>query len=270
MSPTISLLQLGTLITSLFTSAVMAVVIAYPAQIVQDGPSSSASLGPGGTPTSSMSMGLSVATSSSVSMGLSVVPSSSTTSSALPVSTKAAAAPNGDPCGPVVQDNPNYPNTCNLTPALVQTPAPYGINCTQTDDIAKYPALAVNWASCAASLNSICTKMEDSRTLTGIWIWSQLQEECAFGFFLPPYKGSAARPSTSRCLAIFTAISDSCSTTTTPSDYGSINLSNRPGYSCGVSGVSSQYGCGNDLSYPGSAVNVGYPSYILAQKIQPG
>lgn len=51
-------------------------------------------------------------------------PAAITTPPSIPqTSTAASAAPsNGDPCGPAIQDNPNYPNTCAAKPDLATTP----------------------------------------------------------------------------------------------------------------------------------------------------
>ena len=205
--------------------------------------------------------------SSSASQGLTTVSSSALLS--LPTASAPPKQPNGDPCGPDIQDNPNYPNTCNLTPSLVTVPSPYGINCTRTIDVDRYPALRTQWDVCAASLESICRKMEDPRTTNGRWIWSMLAGHCALGFWLPPMKGAAPRPSTSRCLNIFTAMVDSCSTTTATSNLGSINLLVPPGFNATywLSGADPSTGPSNDIYSTGQAVNVGYPSYIVAESI---
>ncbi|KAL6720743.1 hypothetical protein ACLMJK_002668 [Lecanora helva] len=171
--------------------------------------------------------------------------------------------PNGDPCGPAIQDNPNYPNTCNLIPSYVQSPNPYGINCSLTYDVQKYPNVGLNWDNCAASLKSICTKMEDSRTQTGLWIWSKLATNCALGFYLPPYQGSAPRPSAQRCVNIFTAMQNTCKTTAAPNDVASINIRALPGFDPAYwnSGFTEQMTVNNNFT--GEAVNVGYPSFLL-------
>lgn len=169
---------------------------------------------------------------------------------------------NGDPCGPAHQETPNFPNTCDLVPSLVTSPAPYGINCTATVDVVKYPKLALQWSNVEASIYNICVKMEDSRTLTGKWVWSMLAPRAAIGFFLPPFQGSAARPSMKRCLQIFAAMNNTCATTTTPSDYGSINLRTMPGLD------PNWYGSGAKtppIFGDGSAVNVGYISYAISK-----
>lgn len=181
-------------------------------------------------------------------------------------STPSSVPGNGDPCGPARQDNPNYPNTCNVVPSLVESPAPYGINCTATYDVAKYPSVAIQWSNVEASIENICIKMEDSRTLTGKWVWSVLAPRAALGFFLPPFQGAATRPSMQRCLQIFAAMNNTCATTTIPSNYGSINLKALPGYDpsyfSGGGNVDKGYPRSSYLA-PGTAVNAGYISYAL-------
>ncbi|MCJ1449776.1 hypothetical protein MMC28_000104 [Mycoblastus sanguinarius] len=165
---------------------------------------------------------------------------------ALPSLTLAVPGPpNGDPCGPTVQDTPNYPNTCNANVTLVDAPAPYGVNCT-----VQYPltnAESINYTNCDASIVDICTKLTDSRTLRAHWIWSMLAPQCALGFYIPPYQGSASIPTMARCtVQIFSAMVDSCRTFPTKSNAASVNLKVFPTLSGGNSG---------------EAVNVGYPTY---------
>lgn len=181
------------------------------------------------------------------------------------------APANGDPCGPAAQDNPDYPNTCTAIPALALTPAPYSINCTASDDIVKYPTLAIPWGNCSASLTDICTKMVDSRTLTGSWIQSSLAEGCSLQFFLPPFKGSAPRPTAQRCMEIFTALNHTCSTVVPPSNVGSINLKTIPGYDPSYF-VGDNVGKGypmHEAAFAGNAINVGYPSYLIVGNTSP-
>lgn len=184
--------------------------------------------------------------------------------------TPSSVPANGDPCGPIHQETPNFPDTCNAVPSLVQSPSAYGINCTVTEDIEKYPALRLSWQNVEASIYSICLKMEDTRTMTGKWIWSMLAPDAGVGFFIPPYPGSASRPSYQRCLLIFAAMNNTCATTTIPSNYASVNLKTPPGidpsYFLGAQGSGKGYAA-NDLNYQGTAVNVGYPSYIIVQEL---
>ena len=194
---------------------------------------------------------------------------SSATVVAGPTAAAQAKQPNGDPCGPSVQDNPNYPNTCNLTPILADSPNPYSINCTHTMDIEKYPTQGVMWDNCAASIKSICTKMEDSRTVTGMWIASMLANNCALKFYLPPFDGSAPRPSGQRCVNIFTAMVASCRSTTVPSNYASVNMRALPTFdpSYWDDGKFDQELKWVGENATGEAVNVGYPSYVVSQSI---
>ena len=167
---------------------------------------------------------------------------------------------NGDPCGPAIQDTPNYPNTCAVAPVLVESPQPYGINCSAVIPItSSYTTVA--WENCSASLENICTKALDPRTRKNHWIWSNLAEGCVLGFFLPPYRGSALLQNYTRCTEIFTAMSDSCSTTVPPSNLAGVNLRNNPGFPPNTDSH------GNKPAgwylFTGDAVNVGYPSYLL-------
>ncbi|KAK4696418.1 hypothetical protein P7C71_g1489, partial [Lecanoromycetidae sp. Uapishka_2] len=172
---------------------------------------------------------------------------------------------NGDPCGPAAQDDSNYPNTCTTIPALALAPSAYSINCTASYDVIKAPSLAVSWGNCSASINDTCTKMEDTRTLTGEWIETSLAEGCSLQFFLPPFQGSASRPTAERCIEIFTALNDTCATVVPPSNIGSINLKTIPGYDPSYF-VGDNVGKGYpaaDATFEGNAVNVGYPSYMI-------
>ena len=183
-----------------------------------------------------------------------------------PVTMAIPAPANGDPCGPAVQDNPNYPNTCNLVPVLGTAPAPYSINCTADEDVVKYPLLAIDWSNCSVSLADTCTKMVDFRTLTGRWIQNSLAPGCVLSFFLPPFPGSAPRPTAKRCADIFTAMANTCQHTNPQANIAGMNLATIPG-------LDPSYFVGNNVGkgYPsrkygftGNAVNVGYPSYLIS------
>lgn len=170
---------------------------------------------------------------------------------------------NGDPCGPVIQDNPNYPNTCSVAPVLVKSPQPYGINCTAITPVQRHDA--VTWDNCSATYQDACTKALDKRTRAGVWIWSTLAEGCALGFFLPPYVGSAQLTNFTRCLEIFQAMNDTCSTSVPPSNFAGVNLRTIPGHRPSIVNGQEVYDGYPDNSYgfEGNAVNVGYPSYAL-------
>ena len=172
---------------------------------------------------------------------------------------------NGDPCGPAIQDNPNYPNTCSIAPAYALSPQPYAINCTAITPVGGYFGIA--WANCSASLDDVCTRALDPRTRKGVWIWSVMAEQCALGFFLPPYPGSAQLLNGTRCLEIFKALSDTCSTSMPPSNWGGVNLATIPGHppDSVVNGVGVYNGYpSNAYTFQGNAVNVGYPSYAIS------
>lgn len=84
-------------------------------------------------------------------------------------------------------------------------------------------------------------------------------------FFIPPFQGSAPRPTIGRCAEIFTALSDSCATSVPPSNIGSINLKTIPGFDPSYF-VGGNVGKGYptyDRTFEGDAVNVGYPSYLI-------
>ena len=164
---------------------------------------------------------------------------------------------NGDPCGPTIQDTPDYPNTCTIAPALVESPQPYGINCTGT---VEGSSQGVVWGNCSASLDDICIKALDPRTRKGHWIWSNLAVGCALGIYLPPYRGSATLQNYTRCTEIFTAMSNTCEAVTPAKNLASVNLEEYPGSPPPGSDKASG---GNWIYYTGEAVNVGYPSYYL-------
>lgn len=169
---------------------------------------------------------------------------------------------NGDPCGPTIQDNPNYPDTCSVAPVLVKSPQAYGVNCTA---ITPTKILDVSWGNCSASFQDACTKALDFRTRTGYWIWTSLADNCAVGFFLPPYQGAAQLQNNTRCIEIFTAMNDSCSTSVPASNFGGVNLRTIPGLPPSIVNGQAVYDGypDNDLTFNGDAVNVGYPSYAI-------
>ncbi|CAF9920108.1 hypothetical protein IMSHALPRED_004817 [Imshaugia aleurites] len=173
---------------------------------------------------------------------------------------------NGDPCGPTVQDNPNYPNTCSVAPVLVKSPQTYGVNC-----IAHGPTTGpdgVAWGNCSVSYQDICTKALDPRTNTGAWIWSELALGCSLGVFLPPYQGAAQLLNNTRCVEIFTAMNDSCSTSVPASNIASVNLLTVPGVTPSlVNGKEvDDAESTNNILFNGNAVNVGYPSYAISSQ----
>ena len=172
------------------------------------------------------------------------------------------APANGDPCGPTIQDDPNYPDTCSVAPVLVKSPQPYGVNCTA---IVPPKTLTVAWGNCSASFQDACTKALDFRTRTGFWIWTSLADNCAIGFYLPPYQGAAKLQNNTRCIEIFTAMNDSCSTSVPASNFGGVNLRTIPGHPPTIINGQAVYDGypENNYTFYGDAVNVGYPSFAI-------
>ena len=173
---------------------------------------------------------------------------------------------NGDPCGPAVQDTPNYPNTCASAPLLYESPNQYGINCT-ADLSSSQSQNGIAYENCSASLQSICGKALDTRARRGYWIWSYLSANCALGFFQPALQGSARLRNYTRCTEIFTAISDSCSSVVPASVVGSVNLRYFPGHP--PDSFYQGANPGSWVDYTGEAVNAGYPSYIISVRPTP-
>ncbi|KAL8743846.1 MAG: hypothetical protein Q9184_008067 [Pyrenodesmia sp. 2 TL-2023] len=165
------------------------------------------------------------------------------TSTAIPSSTN-----NGDRCGPALQDTPDYPDTCNATVkgGPFSPPAAYGVQC-QTYQHGWHGPGRTAWHHCSGSITETCVKMSHPSTPNNTWIWSQRQPSCALGFFLPPYPGSAPLPSRERCeTMIFAAMVRACANWL-PIDIASVNVKELP-----------------SAQGKGAAVNVGYPSYLIA------
>lgn len=172
-------------------------------------------------------------------------------------STAASAVPsNGDPCGPAIQDNPTYPNTCAAKVNLVSTPPPYGVYCGSEG-----PA-SINWAACEKVFQGVCGGILWTEYPKGAWVWSDPGTGCAVGTWMPPGSdgkgaGAAMTPSLLRCYDLISqAMIDSCSTATGGSNMASVNVGTLPSFS--------------DPSQTGSQVDIGYPSYIVAGKSPTG
>ena len=172
-------------------------------------------------------------------------------------STAASAAPsNGDPCGPKIQDNPNYPNTCAAKVNLVTTPAPYGVVCGSDGPT------SINWAACEKVFQGVCGGILWTEYPKGAWVWSDPGTGCAVGTWMPPGSdgkgaGAAMTPSLIRCYDLISqAMIDSCSTASGKSNIASVNVGTLPSFS--------------DSSKTGSQMNVGYPSYVIAGKSPKG
>ena len=168
-------------------------------------------------------------------------------------STAAPAAPSkGDPCGPAIQDNPNYPNTCAAKPNLATTPQAYGVLCG-SDGPSK-----VDWTACAKVASGVCENMLWTEYPKGAWVWNDPGTGCAIGTWMPVGTGIAMTPSAERCQdLILKAMTDDCSSTPgTSSNIASVNVRALPSFS--------------DVTQTGQQVNVGYPSYVVAGKSPKG
>ena len=109
-------------------------------------------------------------------------------------STAASAAPsNGDPCGPAIQDNPNYPNTCAAAPSRVFTPQAYGVTCGWTG-----PTKVV-WTACAQVAEAVCNNIGWNDYPKAAWVWNDPGTGCAIGTYMTVAPGSAMTPSAERC-----------------------------------------------------------------------
>ena len=172
-------------------------------------------------------------------------------------STAASAVPsNGDPCGPAIQDKPNYPNTCAAEVSLVTTPAPYGVYCGSDG-----PS-SINWAACEKVFQGVCGGILWTEYPKDAWVWSDQGTGCAVGTWMPHGSdgkgaGAAMTPSLLRCYDLISqAMIDSCSTATGGSNIASVNVGTLPSFS--------------DPSQTGSQVNIGYPSYVIAGRSPKG
>ena len=158
-----------------------------------------------------------------------------------------------DPCGPQVQHGAN-PDTCNATPQVVTTDEAYGITCQDTPNDNGTPFI---WDQCMDSVDVICSAMTggmvsaNAKPRPGVWTSysdiSQNTEGCTLGYYLPWFAGSAPVPDVNRCTAIFTAMISGCSG------------SGKKGATINVNALPFTPPANND----GSAVNAGYPSYMI-------
>ena len=171
-------------------------------------------------------------------------------------STAASAAPiDGDPCGPAIQDNPNYPNTCDAKVNLVTAPATYGVYCGSDGPN------SVDWAACGAAYSETCSNIPWAKFPKGAWVWTDSENGCVIGVWMPAGtdgagSGAAMTPSVTRCTdLIFSMMTGSCSL---PGQYNvaSVKLNTLPSFT--------------DPTQTGSQLNVGYPSYIIAGEVPAG
>ena len=171
-----------------------------------------------------------------------------------------------DPCGPKVQDA-YTPPTCNSksnstsTSGLddidafasyvyqVDTPTAYGVQCLNST----ISNAAIKTENCAVTAVDICKKIRSEFSPRGKWVWSAVGGPgCAMAYWLPQFNGSAPAPDKTRCeQGIYNTMVDLCVTEPDGyygvSDIAAVNLKQLPG-----------------ANGTGQAVNVGYPSYLIA------
>lgn len=100
-----------------------------------------------------------------------------------------------DPCGPAIQ-GPNLPkNTCNHTIDRVTAPSIYGALLSNDGT-----GLEITWYNCIPVVYDVCTAFNASDTPVGVWNWTDPGSGCVMGFWLPPYNGSAPKPSYEACM----------------------------------------------------------------------
>lgn len=160
-----------------------------------------------------------------------------------------------DPCGPLVQPSPNpVGNTCNVSIIESTSPAPYGVQC-----LADHTNTHLDIDTCSnQTIPAICDKLADPAVQNGTWVWASANSPnlCSMGFYLPPYSGSAQIPGRDKCVnEIFRPMLGYCNPATgyevTEGMYnlGTVNIKTLP-----------------DKTQDGAAVDVGYPSYIIATR----
>ena len=156
------------------------------------------------------------------------------------------ANPSGpDACGPKVPD-PRVTDSCDSPVDTVQAPAPYGVQCLNDGTTQQ-----LNESSCAELIPIMCTNEFQH---AGEWVWAS-QKGCSIGSFLPPESlvGAAQWPPQINCEElIYGAMLDAC-TGSGGNQYNvaAVNLNKLPN---------------NQPGGTGAAVNVGYPSYLIAAK----
>ena len=160
-----------------------------------------------------------------------------------------------DPCGPAVQPSPNPAgNTCNVSIIESKSAAPYAVQCL--DD---YSGTHIDFDACSnQTIPAICDKLADPNVRNATWIWASANEPnaCYMGFYLPPYAGSAPKPDRDKCVKeIFRPMLGYCNPAASYEvsegmyNLGMVNIKHKP-----------------DETQTGQAVDVGYPSYIMATR----
>lgn len=149
-----------------------------------------------------------------------------------------------DPCGPVKQQGPDIPkNTCNRTIDRVTRPSVYGASLLNDGT-----GLEITWYNCIPVVYDVCAAFNASDVPLGVWNWTDAGSRCVMGFWIPPYPGTAPKPSYEACMDnIYTPMFN------IGMDYGgtaynqvTVNIVTMP-----------------DDYQTGSQVDAGYPSYTI-------
>ena len=157
------------------------------------------------------------------------------------------SAPTGslvDACGPTTPD-PTVPDSCDTPVEEVSAPASYGVQCL--NDTVSNPT-PVNITSCATTIPELCANQWQS---PGQWVWLTANG-CAIGSYLPAESvvGRAPWPSQDQCeYLIYASMVDECQYGGEGWDVAAVNLRVLPS---------------EDTT--GEQVNVGYGSYIVAER----
>lgn len=160
-----------------------------------------------------------------------------------------------DPCGPSAQPIPNPAgNTCNVAVLESTNPESYAVQCLNDNTNTN-----LNYTACSLeTIPAICDKLADPTVQNATWIWASATspDVCSMGFYLPPFAGRAQKPDRDQCVDdIFRPMLGYCNpapgygTTAGMYDMGMVNVKVKP-----------------DGIQNGQAVDVGYPSYIMATK----
>ncbi|KAL6715329.1 hypothetical protein ACLMJK_007595 [Lecanora helva] len=147
-----------------------------------------------------------------------------------------------DQCGPKTPD-PRVVDTCDSFVEKVSSPHPYGVQCLK--DAA---GTALNTTTCESLIQVMCTNEFQH---AGEWVWAT-GDGCSLGSYLPSetIQGAAQWPSQINCEElIYGAMLQACTENSQSYNVAAVNLINLP-----------------NAQSSGSQVNVGYPSYLIAQQ----
>ena len=158
-------------------------------------------------------------------------------------SASSAAITGPDACGPKIPD-PRVTDSCDSYVEQVDSPAPYGVQCLNDGS-----GQELNVTSCEELIPIMCSNEFQH---AGEWVWAT-NDGCSLGSFLPPesYAGAAQWPPQSNCeVLIYGAMLEACADGSNKYNVAAVNLQTLPNEAA---------------NGHGSAVNVGYPSYLIAE-----